>query len=71
MTQTSSATEVAIGMIFIAGRIQDRRGPRTVAMVGGAIYGIGVVLASFARSGDQLWLLVLGYTPRRPSSRWR
>jgi OFA family oxalate/formate antiporter-like MFS transporter len=57
--------EVAIGMIFIGtfigGRIQDRRGPRTVAMVGGAIYGIGVVLASFARSGDQLWLLVLGY----------
>ena len=57
--------EVAIGMIFIGtfigGRIQDRRGPRTVAMVGGTIYGIGVVLASFARSGDQLWLLVLGY----------
>ena len=57
--------EVAIGMIFIGtfigGRIQDRRGPRTVAMVGGAIYGFGVILASFARSGDQLWLLVLGY----------
>jgi OFA family oxalate/formate antiporter-like MFS transporter len=57
--------EVAIGMIFIGtfigGRIQDRRGPRTVAMVGGAIYGFGVVLASFARSADQLWLLVLGY----------
>ena len=57
--------EVAIGMIFIGtyvgGRIQDRRGPRTVAMIGGAIYGIGVIIASFARSGDQLWLLVLGY----------
>ncbi len=57
--------EVAIGMIFIGtfigGRIQDRRGPRTVAMVGGIIYGLGVILASFARSGDQLWLLVLGY----------
>ena len=57
--------EVAIGMIFIGtfigGRIQDRRGPRTVAMVGGTIYGLGVILASFARSGDQLWLLVLGY----------
>jgi MFS transporter, OFA family, oxalate/formate antiporter len=57
--------EVAIGMIFvgsfIGGRLQDRRGPRTVALVGAAIYGIGVILASFARSGDQLWLLVLGY----------
>ena len=57
--------EVTIGMIFIGtflgGRIQDRRGPRTVALIGAAIYGLGVILASFARSGDQLWLLVLGY----------
>jgi len=56
---------VAIGMIFvgtyIGGRIQDRRGPRVVALTGAAIYGIGVILASFARNGDQLWLLVLGY----------
>jgi OFA family oxalate/formate antiporter-like MFS transporter len=57
--------EVAIGMIFIGtflgGRIQDKRGPRTVALVGGTIYGLGVIVASFARSGEQLWLLVLGY----------
>ncbi len=57
--------EVAIGMIFIGtflgGRIQDRRGPRTVAVIGAVIYGIGVIIASLARSGDQLWLLVLGY----------
>ncbi len=57
--------EVTIGMIFIGtylgGRIQDRRGPRTVALIGAAIYGIGVIIASFARNGDQLWLLVLGY----------
>ena len=57
--------EVTIGMIFLGtflgGRMQDRRGPRTVAMIGGALYGVGVILASFARSGDQLWLLVLGY----------
>jgi OFA family oxalate/formate antiporter-like MFS transporter len=57
--------EVAIGMIFIGtflgGRIQDRRGPRTVALIGATIYGIGVIVASFARSGDQLWLLILGY----------
>ena len=57
--------EVAIGMIFIGtyigGRIQDRRGPRTVAVIGSVIYGLGVIIASFARSADQLWLLVLGY----------
>jgi OFA family oxalate/formate antiporter-like MFS transporter len=57
--------EVAIGMIFIGtylgGRIQDRRGPKTVAMIGAAIYGIGVIVASFARNGDQLPLLVIGY----------
>jgi OFA family oxalate/formate antiporter-like MFS transporter len=57
--------QVTIGMIFIGtyigGRIQDRRGPRTVAMIGGAIYGVGVIMASFARDGSQLPLLVIGY----------
>jgi OFA family oxalate/formate antiporter-like MFS transporter len=56
---------VTIGMIFIGsylgGRIQDRRGPRPVALMGGVIYAVGVVLASFATSGDQLWLIILGY----------
>ena len=57
--------EVTIGMIFIGtyigGRIQDRRGPRLVAMVGGVIYGIGVVVAGLAGGREQLWLVVLGY----------
>ena len=57
--------EVTIGMIFIGtfigGRIQDRRGPKVVALTGAVIYSIGVIIASFARNGDQLWLLVLGY----------
>jgi OFA family oxalate/formate antiporter-like MFS transporter len=57
--------EVTIGMIFIGaylgGRIQDRRGPRTVALAGGVIYGLGVLLAGFADSREELWLLVLGY----------
>jgi OFA family oxalate/formate antiporter-like MFS transporter len=57
--------EVAIGMIFIGsyigGRIQDRRGPRIVAMVGGVLYGLGVLLAGFANNEGELWLLVLGY----------
>ena len=63
--QAALPFEVAIGMIFIGaylgGRIQDRRGPRTVALAGGVIYGIGVLLAGFAGSADELWLLVLGY----------
>ena len=56
---------VVLGMIFIGsfvgGRLQDRRGPRVVAMVGGVIYAVGVILASFATTSDRFWLLVLGY----------
>ncbi len=57
--------EVAIGMIFVGasvgGRLQDRRSPRFVALVGVGLYGAGVLLASLATSPDLLWLLVLGY----------
>ncbi|MFC4018127.1 OFA family MFS transporter [Micromonospora sp. GCM10011542] len=57
--------EVAIGTIFIGsligGRIQDRRGPRPVALGGGLLYAVGNMLASLTSSGDQLWLLVLTY----------
>ena len=62
--QATVPFEVAIGMIFVGsylgGRIQDRRGPRSVALTGGVIYSIGVLLASFA-TADSFWLLVLGY----------
>lgn len=57
--------EAAIGCIFIGsfigGRIQDRRGPRPVALGGGVLYAVGIMLASLASSRDQLWLLVLTY----------
>jgi MFS transporter, OFA family, oxalate/formate antiporter len=57
--------EVAIGTIFIGslvgGRIQDRVGPRPVALGGGILYAVGTMLASLVSSGDQLWLLVLTY----------
>ncbi|MCW2809587.1 MAG: transporter [Friedmanniella sp.] len=63
--EASLPFEVAIGMIFlgtfVGGRIQDRRGPRVVALVGGALYAVGVILASFAHDHAHLWLLVLGY----------
>ncbi|HET7475232.1 MAG TPA: OFA family MFS transporter [Dermatophilaceae bacterium] len=63
--QSAVPFEVAIGMIFVGtyvgGRIQDRRGPRIVALVGGVIYAVGVIVASFAGDADKLWLLILGY----------
>jgi OFA family oxalate/formate antiporter-like MFS transporter len=56
---------VTIGMIFIGsylgGRLQDVKGPRPVALVGGVIYAAGIILASFANSDDELWLIILGY----------
>src|SRR3954447_2353578 len=63
--QASLPFEVTIGMIFIGtyigGRIQDRKGPRVVALTGGVIYGIGVLIASFTSDRSELWILVLGY----------
>jgi MFS transporter, OFA family, oxalate/formate antiporter len=57
--------EVTIGMIFVGtyvgGRIQDRKGPRIVALVGGVIYGIGVMLASLAGDRSELPLLIATY----------
>jgi OFA family oxalate/formate antiporter-like MFS transporter len=56
---------VTIGMIFlgtyIGGRIQDRKGPKLVALTGGVLYSLGIIAASFARDADRLWLLVLTY----------
>jgi OFA family oxalate/formate antiporter-like MFS transporter len=57
--------EVAIGTIFIGsligGRIQDKRGPRPVALGGAVLYSIGIMGASLVSSSDQLWLLVATY----------
>lgn len=56
---------VAIGMIFvgtyIGGRLQDQRGPRPVALLGVTIYSLGIILASFARTDGDLWMLIVGY----------
>lgn len=63
--QASLPFTVTIAMIFIGaylgGRWQDRAGPRPVALTGGVIYALGIMLASFVDSADQLWLLILGY----------
>ena len=56
---------VTIAMIFVGsylgGRVQDRRGPRVVALAGGVIYAIGILLAALARGSEDLWLLIATY----------
>src|SRR5207247_3566798 len=44
---------------FFGGLWLNRKGPRIVAFTGGALYGLGVFLASF--SANKLWWLYLGY----------
>jgi OFA family oxalate/formate antiporter-like MFS transporter len=44
---------------FFGGLWLNRRGPRIVALTGGALYGLGVFLASFSNHG--LWWLYLTY----------
>lgn len=41
---------------MFSGRLQDRIGPRIVAMIGGLLYGSGLILASTATSITQLYL---------------
>ncbi len=65
-TDAAIPFETTIGMIFIGtyigGRIQDRKGPRVVALTGGIIYGIGIVLASFATASVSYTHLTLPTT---------
>ncbi|HEY0566030.1 MAG TPA: OFA family MFS transporter [Terriglobales bacterium] len=41
---------------FFGGLWMNKQGPRIVAMTGGALYGIGVFLASFTSQGHLFWL---------------
>lgn len=50
---TVSTVSFALTMIF-AGRLQDRIGPRYVAMLGGVILGVGLFGSSFARSPEAM-----------------
>jgi MFS transporter, OFA family, oxalate/formate antiporter len=56
---------VTIGMIFLGtylgGRIQDTKGPRIVALTGGVVYAIGILLAGLSGGRGQYWLLIGGY----------
>jgi len=71
-----SAASFAVTMIF-AGRLQDKFGPRYVAMIGGIILGLGLVASSFARSPSMMLLtfgvvggigIGLGYSATTPPS---
>ena len=73
---TVSTASFAITMIF-AGRLQDRFGPRYVAMLGGLILGAGLVASSFARTPQSMLLtfgilgglgIGLGYSATTPPS---
>jgi OFA family oxalate/formate antiporter-like MFS transporter len=60
VTLTFTISILAVGFAaFFAGLWLKKAGPRVVAMTGGALYGIGVFLASF--SGMGLWWLYLTY----------
>ena len=52
--QTSWVTTIGLALIavwyVIAGYIQDRRGPRPVAVVGGLLFSLGFFTASYTRS---------------------
>lgn len=60
VTLTFTIAIFAVGFAaFFGGLWMNKSGPRLVAMVGGALYGLGVFLASF--SANKLWWLYLSY----------
>ncbi len=65
LTQVSLTFTLSVGFLgigtIIGGLWQDRVGPRLVAMVGGVIYGIGYIVASFAVRNHSLAGLYVGY----------
>lgn len=64
-SQAMEPFEAALGMIVfgaaLGGWLQDRMGPRAVALSGGCLYSAGVLTASLARAPGQYPLLLGGY----------
>ena len=58
--QTSWVTTIGLALIAVwyvmAGFIQDRRGPRPVAVIGGLLFSIGFFLASYTESLTTFYL---------------
>lgn len=46
---------------LLGGIWQDKAGPRTVAMTGGVLYGLGYVLTAYGIAARSIVLIVLGY----------
>jgi len=72
----ASTAAFAVMMIF-AGRMQDKLGPRRVAMVGGVLFGLGLAASSLATTPLQMALtfgllggigIGLGYSATTPSA---
>jgi OFA family oxalate/formate antiporter-like MFS transporter len=60
VTLTFTVSIFVLGIAaFFGGLWLNRQGPRIVAVTGGALYGLGVFLASF--SANRLWWLYLSY----------
>lgn len=64
-SQAMEPFEAALGMIVfgaaLGGWLQDRMGPRVVALSGGCLYSAGVLIASLARAPGDYPLLLGGY----------
>jgi MFS transporter, OFA family, oxalate/formate antiporter len=61
ITLTFTVAVFALGVAaFIGGLWTSKAGPRVVAMTGGFLYGLGVLLAAFTTQ-DRLWWLYLTY----------
>jgi MFS transporter, OFA family, oxalate/formate antiporter len=52
----AAATATFAVMMIFAGRVQDRIGPRRVAMLGGVMLGLGYILSSFVRTPTVMML---------------
>jgi MFS transporter, OFA family, oxalate/formate antiporter len=63
ISQVTATFTICVFMVgisaFLGGLWLKRSGPRVVALTGGALYGLGIFLASF--SADKLWWLYLSY----------
>ena len=55
----SAAIAVFAVTMIIAGRLQDKKGPRLIATVGGLVYGAGYVIAAF--STEDIAMMYLSY----------
>jgi OFA family oxalate/formate antiporter-like MFS transporter len=64
-TQTQAAFMI-YGLVFaiavaFGGSLVDRKGPRLVGLLGGTLFGLGILLAGLASHIQNIWLLIAGF----------